>query len=357
MSLRRALPWQPPEVAGCFLTAFWRDLVMPIFEDVCHAARQRASRLHTWLCASESGTGPVLAGILGVRRAAAARKLTALVLSLAALACGPRPLAPAEFRGEIEKAIATGHPELSLEAQSDLQVQVLDAAGKEKMTLFLDNAYKEYLQSPESLQEVVTRYVASLLEASELGAVDRAQIVPVIKDTAWIAESIAAVKERGGEGPAGYVSEPYNAQLTILYAEDRPKQIRYLSPANLQELGLTAAELRPLAVENLRRLLPEIELHRSPTVTMITAGGSYEASLLLLDEVWSDEIVPVQGEPVIAIPTRDLLLLTGTQTPGGLARLREIASKSVANSSYRLTDALFVRRDGRFVEFTAGGEP
>ncbi len=264
--------------------------------------------------------------MLGARQEVAVRNLAALVLALAALACGPRPLAPAEFRGEIEKAIATGHPELTLEAQSELQLRVLDAAGKEKMTLFLDNAYKEYFQSPERFQEVVTRYVASLPEASELAAVDRAQIVPVIKDNAWITESIAAVKERGGEGPAGYVTEPYNAQLTILYAEDRPKQIRYLTPANLQELGLTAAELRPLAVENLRRLLPEIELHRSPTVTMITAGGSYEASLLLLDEVWSGKIVPVEGEPVVAIPTRDLLLLTGTKTPGGVARLREIAS-------------------------------
>jgi uncharacterized protein YtpQ (UPF0354 family) len=291
--------------------------------------------------------------MLDARQAVAARKLAALVLALAALACGPQPLAPAEFRGEIEKAFAMGHPELTLEAQSDLQLQVLDAAGKEKMTLFLDNAYKEYLQSPERFQEIVTRYVASLPEASELAAVDRAQIVPVIKDDAWIAESIAAVKERGGKGPAGYVTEPYNAQLTILYAEDRPKQIRYLTPANLQELGLTAAELRPLAVENLRRLLPEIELHRSPTVTMITAGGSYEASLLLLDEVWSGKIVPVEGDPVVAIPTRDLLLLTGTKTPGGVARLREIASKSVADSSYRLTDTLFVRRDGRFVEFIA----
>lgn len=282
-------------------------------------------------------------------------KLAALVLCLAALACGPRPLAPAEFRGEVEKAIAAAHPELSLEAPSDLQLQVRDAAGKAKMTLFLDNAYREYLQSPEGLREVVARHVASLEEASELRPVERAQIVPVIKDNAWIAESIAAVKERGGDGPAAYVTEPYNAQLSILYAEDRPKQIRYLIPENLEELGLTAAELRPLAIENLRRLLPEIELHRSPTVTMITAGGSYEASLLLLDEVWKGDVVPVAGETVVAIPTRDLLLLTGTETPGGLARLREIAAKSLADSSYRLTDTLFVRRGGMFVEFTGEG--
>lgn len=274
-------------------------------------------------------------------------------LLFAALACGPRALTPAEFRGEVERAIASGHAEFTLEARSELQVRVLDTAGKEKMTLFLDNAYKEYLQSPEHLQEVVARCVDSLLEASDLAAVDRAQIVPVIKDNAWIAESIAAVKERGGKGPAVYVTEPYNAQLAILYAEDRPKQIRYLTPANLEELGLTPAELRPLAVQNLRRLLPEIELHRSPTVTMITAGGSYEASLLLLDEVWSGKIVSVEGDPVVAIPTRDLLLLTGTKTPGGVARLREIATKSVAESSYRLTDTLFVRREGGFVEFIA----
>lgn len=295
-------------------------------------------------------------GAWGLRWPATIRGLGTLVFALAALACGPSPLTPAEFRGEIEKAVVTARPELSLEVQSELQLRVRDSAGKEKMTLFLDNAYKEYLQSPEGLQEVVNRYVASLRDVTELAAVDRTRIVPVIKDSAWIAESAAAMQERGAQRPAEFVTEPYNAELTILYAEDRPKSIRYLTPANLQELGIEAAELRPLAVANLRRLLPEIELHQSPTVTMITAGGSYEASLLLLDEVWSGKVVPVEGEAVVSIPTRDLLLLTGTKTPGGIARLQEIATKSASESSYRLTGTLFVRRDGMFVAFTEEGE-
>jgi uncharacterized protein YtpQ (UPF0354 family) len=86
---------------------------------------------------------------------------------------------------------------------------------------------------------------------------------------------------------------------------------------------------------------------------MITADGSYESSLLLLDDLWSKGDVPakVDGDVVVAIPARDLLFFTGSSNPAGVARLRELAAKYVKQASYRLTAALFVYRDGRFTRF------
>jgi uncharacterized protein YtpQ (UPF0354 family) len=86
---------------------------------------------------------------------------------------------------------------------------------------------------------------------------------------------------------------------------------------------------------------------------MITADGSYESSLLLLDDLWSKGDVPakVDGDVVVAIPARDLLFFTGSRNPAGVARLHELAAKYVKQASYRLTDTLFVYRDGRFTRF------
>ena len=42
---------------------------------------------------------------------------------------------------------------------------------------------------------------------------------------------------------------------------------------------------------------------------------------------------------------------TGSQNRNGLAALRTLAAKFVSENRYRLTDTLFVYRDGRFQRF------
>jgi uncharacterized protein YtpQ (UPF0354 family) len=101
-------------------------------------------------------------------------------------------------------------------------------------------------------------------------------------------------------------------------------------------------------VENLKRLLPKIEVHAGPLVSMVTAGGNYEASLLLFDELWSNGPIRVEGDFVVAVPARDVLLVTGSRNLAGIAKLRELAVKMVRESSYHLTDQLFVYRQGSF---------
>jgi uncharacterized protein YtpQ (UPF0354 family) len=114
-------------------------------------------------------------------------------------------------------------------------------------------------------------------------------------------------------------------------------------------------ELRALACENLKRLLPKIERHGTGGVYMVTAGGDYEASLLLLDSIWSGGEMEVKGEVVVAIPTRDLLLVTGSKDSEGIEKVKRMV-KEASSGAYRLTQKLFVYRSGRFEEFTGSPE-
>jgi uncharacterized protein YtpQ (UPF0354 family) len=90
---------------------------------------------------------------------------------------------------------------------------------------------------------------------------------------------------------------------------------------------------------------------------MITAGGDYEASLLVLDSIWSGGQMDVSGEAVVAVPTRDLLLVTGSQNPQGIEKVRQMVKEASDGGSYRLTQKLFVYRNGRFTEFKGNAEP
>jgi uncharacterized protein YtpQ (UPF0354 family) len=88
---------------------------------------------------------------------------------------------------------------------------------------------------------------------------------------------------------------------------------------------------------------------------MLTAGGDYEASLLLLDSIWSGGEMELKGEMVVAIPTRDLLLVTGSKDPEGIEKVKRMV-KEASSGAYRLTQKLFVYRSGRFEEFTGASE-
>ena len=106
-----------------------------------------------------------------------------------------------------------------------------------------------------------------------------------------------------------------------------------------------------VALANLDRLLPKIEMNLiEEGFAWFSAGGDYEASLILFDGLWNGGKIAMDGDIVVAIPAKDMLLVTGSRNERGLAVMRELAAE-YARESYRLTDTLFVYRDGRFERF------
>jgi uncharacterized protein YtpQ (UPF0354 family) len=170
----------------------------------------------------------------------------------------------------------------------------------------------------------------------------------VLKAQRWIDGARQVEKEAKVEPKPEILTEPFNSELAIVYAEDRPQSLRYLTTRD--NVG-DRARLLNLALGNLHRLLPRIEMREGADhVLLIEAGGSYEASLLLADGIWSSGQITVDGDIVVAVPSRDALLVTGSRNRRGIARLRAMAAE-LAAGTYALTPTLFVYRDGKFVRF------
>jgi uncharacterized protein YtpQ (UPF0354 family) len=254
-----------------------------------------------------------------------------------------KPVSSEEFTQEFISRLKAAVPGATITLQAPREVHVRDANGKEYIA-FLDNAYASYARDPAARRELLRRHVAAGLEGLRQGApLDPSRIVPIVKDRKWLVEI-----QRGVKDPRGNVYDDFNDELVIVYAEDFPSTIRYLTPGTLQESGFARKQLRDLAVHNLRLLLREPELRTGPLVSTIFVGGDYEASLLLFDNLWSTGRIKVDGEIVVAVPSRELLMFTGSRNAAGVARLRELATQAVRESSYRLTDTLFVYRHGVF---------
>ncbi len=244
-------------------------------------------------------------------------------------------------------------PELGVRMTGPMELTI-EHEGAE-IRAYLDNAYARYTSAPDTLDQVIGDYVSATLEQVLSGSAetDVTRIVPVIKEARYLDE---LGRGHVGDRAAEIAHESYNDDLIILYAEDTPRNIRYLGDQELEDLGVDRAGLRAAAIANLDRLLPEVQAQGSDGTYMLIADGNYEASLLLFDDIWSGDLwttgsLPVTGEVVVAVPARDVLVVTGSRDAEGLAILREIASDVVAGDPYYLTDQLFIYRDGRFRPF------
>ncbi len=258
-------------------------------------------------------------------------------------------LSPAQFTQHVATALRKAAPDLTVSVVRDLELRTV-GKDKRESTVFLGNAYAGLAHDPTHLDSIVARYVASMKETAGMrgSLAHRDRIVPVIKDRAWLEETRSVARPQGGGNGIAFLWEEYNSELFIFYAEDSPKNMRYLGEDDLRSLGLSMAELRTLAVRNLLAMLPKIELHGQDGLYMMTAGGDYEASLILADSIWASGQVKVNGDIVVAIPSRDLLLICGSGDSAAIAKVRELATKTARDSPYRLTPALFVRRNGKF---------
>jgi uncharacterized protein YtpQ (UPF0354 family) len=256
-------------------------------------------------------------------------------------------LTPRAFTDEFVRAMAASLPSSTVTSKRELELTINDPSGVER-TIVLHNAYREYSLDPERLIKIIGTF-ATTLSQPRTGEtkLDRPRIIPVVKDREWLDELHNSLRLKGVK--QGHLAERLNNELVIVYAEDDPHRMRYLTVG--EGAGMSRAELRALAVENLRRLLPKIEARNYGDVFLISAGGDYEASLLLLDEIWSGGQIKVNGDTVVAIPARNVLLVTGSRSRAGLKKVRELAAKFTAEEPYRLTDALFVYRNGQFTRF------
>jgi uncharacterized protein YtpQ (UPF0354 family) len=277
-----------------------------------------------------------------------------VIVALALGGCSERSSdSKTELTREFIAAAKRSAPTVQIEEKGDPELRVT-TSGNVSSTVFLNNCYQEWRQSPpEQRASVIQQYLEALMvpPTSKTSGIDRTRIVPIVKDKAWVHEMADSLRQRGAKKIPELVTEDINDQLCIVYAVDGEKTIAYLTPDELRESGIARAELKHVAIENLRSVLPDVSARGDNGFYMIVAGGNYEACLLLLDSIWIHPPFHVDGDIVIAVPARDLLFVTGSNDAAGLAKLRSAARKTAAESAHRLTSDLFVFRDGHFVKF------
>jgi hypothetical protein len=158
--------------------------------------------------------------------------------------------------------------------------------------------------------------------------------------------------DRGRRGPD--VAHPFAAGLAVTYvAAAAPEQP--LGWAELTALRLDERTLRQRALDNLDAMLGAVSLHGGLPAFMVSFHG-IESSLLLADAFWDDLPIDLPGDPVVAVPARDVLLITGSESAAGLAKASRCVDRVFfAGSHQLLIQDLLERRGNRWQVFDPAG--
>jgi uncharacterized protein YtpQ (UPF0354 family) len=282
-----------------------------------------------------------------------ALRLVILVCAMTGLlhAAAEESLSREAFTLQFVASLKAARPDVEIRALKPLRLQILDK-GK-VATADLTNAFLEYRLEPREIDTVIRRHLGAIASATAPARrrIERSRIVPVVKSRRWIADYAALVKEQGFRDAAVPVHEELNSELVVVYAEDRDKTYMFLLPGDVGRLGIENDELPLLARNNLARIAPPPELITGPYAYGIHVDGNYEASLILYPDWWEARPIEVDGDYVVAVPARDILMITGSNNRAGIDQLRALARQTVENMSHAIVDTLFVFRNGRFERF------
>lgn len=256
------------------------------------------------------------------------------------------------FSSKFASLIKQAHPEANVEIVKALEIKITFPENEES-TSFLNNAYADYKNNPGQLDEILSAYAQSVTTPKELAdaQLSKAQIFPVVKDRAYIQQMEEMFKNSDKKG---LIYEKLNDVLYILYAFDTPTSIRFMTEDDLTDVGVEKNQLKTLAKENLKRTIPQIGLQGDPaSISMLVADGTYEASFILFDDMWNKEQFPVKGNIVVYIPTRDLVLITGSEDEEHLALVHDILYNQGNEWSHIVSEVGFVRRENAWHVFNA----
>jgi hypothetical protein len=81
--------------------------------------------------------------------------------------------------------------------------------------------------------------------------------------------------------------------------------------------------------------------------------GNFEASLLLLDDLWDKELSKfVEGHFTAALPARDVLAFSDSASVDGIIELKKIVAR-VVNGDHLLSSSLYHRDGHKWVQNAA----
>ncbi len=171
--------------------------------------------------------------------------------------------------------------------------------------------------------------------------------------------SIAYLKQvLPGDGPVDVplapgdrpVSINYLKDVSIFFLIDEGDRYSYVQEKHLSSSGHTEEELLNWGIENLHGMLDKIQISKNEGVLYFHGSGDFEASLLLVPELWEPGLTEhCPNGFAAAIPARDILVVCDRKDSAGIDKLGTVVEKVWPCGDHLLTKVLLTRNDGSWL--------
>jgi uncharacterized protein YtpQ (UPF0354 family) len=226
-------------------------------------------------------------------------------------------------------------------------------------TFYLDNAFASYLAAEKAQRSgVIQRYVSAFLQTASIPkdfATARASLLPIVKDPAYFSLSLLMLKADGQDtSKLDNVTKRIAEGLVATIACDTEHTIMTVDRSTLEEWRVTLEEALEVATINLRdRSNPEGMKEIVPGLFVSQWGDSYDSARILIPDILHR--LSLNGDPVIFVPNRDQLWVTGKYNNEGIRAMLTHGKQSHFEQGHTLSPNLYTHSSGRW-EFYAPEE-
>lgn len=145
--------------------------------------------------------------------------------------------------------------------------------------------------------------------------------------------------------------------LLTAYLVDEGDSFAYVQGRDLRSAGISEEELHRGALANLAALAErQLTIREYETVSALLLDGNFEASLLLLDDLWTHRLRAYARDPIVAIPARDVLAFADLEAAGGVSELRALVKRVWPSCDHPLSENLYRRVDGKWRAYGYGSQ-
>jgi uncharacterized protein YtpQ (UPF0354 family) len=224
--------------------------------------------------------------------------------------------------------------------------------GSADKTFFLDNAYADYCAaSKEERASCLQRYISAFVDSSAQPRnydSAKSQLMPVVRDPAYYSLTRLMLKAQGSdtkkiEYPTTAIAEGLLAGAAV----DTEHTITNVTQSDLYRWNVSFSQSLEQAVNNLRdRTDPGALKQIAPGIFFGEWGDSYDSARVLLPDLFHR--IQLDGDPVVFVPNRNLLLAAGRYNAPALAIILKHGGESHFNQGHSLSPNLYVHQNDQW---------
>ncbi|MDO5374910.1 MAG: DUF1444 domain-containing protein [Staphylococcus rostri] len=212
------------------------------------------------------------------------------------------------------------------------------------VTVKLSPIVAKYNKGQQQIVEEIVYYVEETIaqmQDESTKTLDDIQILPVIRATSF--------HEKTPEGHQ-FLTDAHTAETRIYYALDLGKSYRLIDDKVLEDLGLTAQQVKEMALFNVRKLDISYKTDevKGNIFYFFNTNDGYDASRILNKQLLQDFEAKCQGEMLVAVPHQDVLIIADIRNHTGYDVMAHMTMSFFTNGLVPITSLSLSYHDGKF---------